>query len=96
MSRSSTASIDVWRWLRAHSLSLALGAILLSMLVATLVMGPAQYQAEGVQGSFWRWWAYETILSLEADVFGAILLVVFTKHLYERHSAEAKDPPEQS
>ena len=38
MSRSSTASIDVWRWLRAHSLSLALGAILLSMLVPPPLM----------------------------------------------------------
>ncbi|WP_298180209.1 hypothetical protein [Saccharomonospora sp.] len=39
---------------------------------------------------------FATVLSLEADVFGALILVVFTKRLYERHSAEAKDPPEQS
>ena len=82
------------RWLREHSLSLVLLALLLSMISSTLMMGPAQYRAQGIQGvGFWQWWLFQTILSLEADVWGALILVVFTKWLWERRSAEAHDPP---
>lgn len=84
------------RWLRRHSLSLVLGALLASMVGVTLLLGPGQYRAEGIQGvGFWRWWVYETALSLEADVWGALVLVVFTKWLWEHRSAEAHDPPEE-
>ena len=88
------------RVLRRHSLSLALVVLLLGMIGTTLVMGPAQYRAEFQlpvitdRGDYWRWWAYETVLSLEADVWGALILVVLTARLWERGSAEAHDPPE--
>lgn len=85
------------RWFRKHGLSLAFAVALAAMLTTTALLGPEQYRAEGVSGiSFWRWWSYETILSLEADVFGALLLVWLTKFLFERGSAEAKDPPEEA
>lgn len=82
-------------WVRKHSLSLVLVVVLLVMMTTTVVMGPAQHTAEGVQGAFWPWWTFQTILSFEADVFGAVVLVTFTKWFYESRSAEAKDPPDE-
>lgn len=67
--------------------------LLAAMISTTLALGPSQYRAEDITGDYWTWWVFETVLSLEADVFGAIILVVFTKWFYEKRSAEAKEPP---
>lgn len=66
--------------------------------VTTLVTGWFEFSAEEEQhggrataGGFALWWAFEYSMSLVADVFGAILLVVLTKRLREIGSAEDKD-----
>lgn len=84
-------------WLRQHGLSIFVALTLVLMLAGTAILAPGQYRAEGVtEVGVWRWWGYETVLSLEADVFGALLLVWLTKFLFERGSPEAKDPPEDT
>lgn len=78
-------------WLRRHGLSTVLITLFLSMVTTTAFMANEMYRAQGIQESpIWRWWMFQTILSLEADVFGAILLVVLTKYLREKGSAEDK------
>jgi len=37
---------------------------------------------------FWIWWSFEYHISLVADVFGAVLLVVLTKYFREQDSNE--------
>lgn len=85
------------RWVRSHSLSLVILAGLIAMLAGTLLLGPGQYmqdrQTTTLDG-FWSWWGFETILSLEADVWGALILILGTRWLWQRGSAEAFDPPE--
>jgi hypothetical protein len=79
-------------WLQKHGLSLVLIAVLLVMMAVTAIMAPSMFAAEGVQGvSVWKWWVFITVLSLEADAFGAILLVILTKRLRESGSAESSN-----
>lgn len=85
--------IRAWR---RHGLSLTLVTALSAMMGVTLLLGPAQFRAQGMQGSYWAWWVFQTLLSLEADVFGALILVVGTRFLWERGSAEAHDPPPET
>lgn len=89
------------RWIREHSLGLVFTTMFTAMLVGTLALGPKEWRAERqldpatpINTDFWHWWVFQTDLSLQADVFGGLLLVLLTKHLWERGSAEAKDPPE--
>lgn len=86
------------KWLRDHGLSIVLSTILVAFMAVSFVFGIWQYSAEQPPfewSGFMVWWVYETVTSLEADVFGAIVLVVFTKYLFEKHSAEAPPPEEQ-
>lgn len=88
----------VIRALRRHSLSLTLVLVLTIMLGITIYLGTYEYKAEmqtTTLDGFWTWWFFETTLSLEADVFGAFILVTFTKFLFEKGSSEAEDPPEE-
>ena len=49
-----------------------------------------KYASEGESGiGFWLWWWYEYSMSLVADCFGALLLVVVTKYTREKGSAES-------
>lgn len=85
------------KWARDHSLSLVLFAILIAFMATSFVTGTHQFTSEQppfTWPTFFRWWTYETTTSLEADVFGAIILVLFTKWFFEKRSAEAKDPPD--
>jgi hypothetical protein len=77
-------------WLRRHSLSSTLIAIWASFTLASLLLGRAKYAAEAEPISFWVWWWYEYSMSLVADCFGALLLVVVTKYTREQDSAESK------
>ena len=70
-------------WARRHSLSLVLMTIWLSFTFATLLLGHAKWRAEGEGISFWLWWWYEYSMSLVADCFGALALVVLNKRLRE-------------
>lgn len=84
--------------IREHSLSIVLTIILVLMLVASFLIGMHEFTKDAldhgqpfVWPDFLMWWSYETITSLEADVFGAILLVLFTKKFMERGSPESGD-----
>jgi hypothetical protein len=75
---------------RRHSLSIVLGVIFMMFTGYSLVSGYYQYLVEhqGVSDGFWLWWTVEYLTSVLADVFGALVLVLATKHFYEAGSAE--------
>jgi hypothetical protein len=86
----------VRNFVKEHSLSLILGMILLTMLTFQFFAGYAEWSNEQnahkeplVFRDYLTHYASETVLSLEADVFGAIVLVLFTKWFFERGSAES-------
>lgn len=47
------------------------------------------------KGSYFWWWAAQTDFSLEADVFGGIILVLFTKWFVEYKSASSRPPKDE-
>lgn len=84
-------------WVRRHSLGLTLAAFFLAFTAGTLVFGRAEYAAEQAAhgqppdvAGFWIWWVFEYLMSLVADVFGLLLIVMLTKRLYELGSAESR------
>jgi hypothetical protein len=88
------------RWWVDHSLSLVLAAILLAQTAWMVWTGHAEWLAEqadhgqlaaGWPLEFWRWWSYEYAASTVADTYGVLLVVLLTKWLFERGSAESKD-----
>lgn len=83
-------------FLRRHGLGLTLTGVFLTFTAATLALGWHEYSSEQAThgqpadlAGFWWWWSYEYLMSLVADVFGACLLVLLTKHLRETGSAES-------
>jgi hypothetical protein len=82
------------KWWIDHSLSLALGGLLALWMVATFSLGMHHYQSEQPEYPFWSWFWFEWFTSTLADVFGTLLIVLLSKRLYERGSAESKDPGE--
>ena len=91
-------------WWRDHSLSLVLAAILVVQTAFALWAGhtvwvtdQADHGSAGVTGwprDFWIWWSWEYNVSLVADTYGVILIVLLTKWLYERGSEESNDADE--
>lgn len=72
--------------------------VLLSMMSIQWYLGLLEWQElQRVDGlstaisGYWRFYASESILSLEADVFGALILVLFTKWFWEVHSDQSTD-----
>ncbi len=83
------------QFVRNHQLNIALFTTLFIMMGITLWLGQAMFDFEsGVPEavSFWHWWLFITVLSLEADVFGAIILVNSKKWFPEINTPEARDP----
>lgn len=86
------------KWVREHSLSLALSAVFFVQ-VGFYLRGAwpafkqeAKHQAEGAAvGDFLVYAFTEMNLSILADTYGALLLVLFTKWFWERGSAEGKE-----
>jgi hypothetical protein len=85
-------------WLREHSLSLVFAFLYLAFSTATVFFGQIEFTSEQEMhglpyraGEFWQWWGFEYTMSLVADLFGALALVVFTKRFYERGSAESRE-----
>jgi hypothetical protein len=43
-------------------------------------------EATGWPGDFWLWWSWEYNVSIVADTYGVILIVLLSKWFYEVHS----------
>lgn len=86
-------------WVR-HSLSLVLTAILVAQTVAfhftRLPEWTSEQVAHGESAALWpSYWLHywsEWFVSVLADTYGALLLVLLTKWFYEQGSESAKDP----
>jgi hypothetical protein len=83
-------------WFKRHSLSLVLTALLVAQTVLAIFSGVYVWNREQPLGDgiaalgpeFWIWWTWEYNISLVADTFGVLLIVVLSKWLYEQGSAE--------
>ena len=83
-------------WFKRHSLSLVLTALLLAQTVHAIFAGVYVWNREQPLGDglaalgreFWIWWSWEYNISLVADTFGVLLIVLLSKWLYEEGSAE--------
>ncbi len=85
------------RFVHNHQLNIALITLLLLMIGTTLWLGPQMFDFDSGEPkavSFWHWWVFITVLSLEADVFGAIILINSKKWFAEINTPEVKDPDE--
>ena len=87
---------DNKNWLKRHSLSLALIAVFIVQAVIVLVTGYPEYAAEAAahnepveMADFSIWFIYEMTVSIIADTYGALLLVLFAKWFYEEGSPES-------
>jgi len=85
-------------WFYRHSLSVVLTALLAIQTAYALWAGHRVWlmdththgdQAKGWPSDFWIWWSWEYNVSLLADTFGVILIVLLTKWLYEQGSEES-------
>lgn len=86
-------------WIKRHSLSLVLTALLIAQTIHAILAGIYVWNREQPLGDdiaalgreFWIWWSWEYNVSLVADTFGVLLIVVLSKWLYEEGSAENGD-----
>lgn len=86
-------------WIKRHSLSIVLAVLLTMQTVYAVVAGVYVWDREQPLGEglaslgteFWIWWSWEYNVSLVADTFGVLLIVMLSKWLYESGSAESKD-----
>jgi hypothetical protein len=84
-------------WIKRHSLSLVLALLMGTQTVYAVLAGAYVWNREqplgdGIPGwgrEFWLWWSWEYNVSLVADTFGVLLIVVLSKWLYEEGSAES-------
>ena len=87
-------------WWRDHSLSLVIAALLLAQTVWALITGAYVFAREQPFGSdvvawsggFWIWWSWEYSISLVADTYGVLLIVLLSKWLREVGSSEDTGP----
>lgn len=89
------------RWWTDHSLSIVISIILIIQTGFLLWVGHEEWLSQQKdhgtiivgsvwrQTEFWKWWGYEYIVSLVADTYGVLLIVVLSKFLYERDSSES-------
>lgn len=84
-------------WFKRHSLSIALVTLLIVQAIVVLVTGYPQFASDAqthgdtVQiGAFLIWFTYEMFVSVIADTYGALLLVLFAKWFYEEGSPESE------
>jgi hypothetical protein len=78
-------------WVKEHSLSIFLLVLFGLMVLSTWVLLQLYPAIQSGEASPFVWWLWETIVSNEADVFGAFMLVILTKFLTERGSPESGD-----
>jgi hypothetical protein len=83
-------------WVKRHSLSLVLAVLISVQTLFAVVAGVYVWNREhplgedvvGLGRAFWIWWSWEYNISLVADTFGVLLIVMLSKWLYEQGSAE--------
>jgi hypothetical protein len=91
-------------WWRDHALSLILGVILIAQTVYALWSGAYVFTQEEPVGpgtpawssGFWVWWSGEYNVSVVADTYGVILIVLLSKWFREVGSAESKESESES
>ena len=83
-------------WQR-HSLSIVLAAILFAQTLFAILAGHHIWVGEQEHAGapleadeFWIWFFWEYNISIVADTYGVILIVLLSKRLVERGSAESK------
>ena len=85
-------------WWRDHSLSLIIAAILIAQTAYALWSGSYVFAREQPFGprvgawspDFWVWWTWDYNVSLVADTYGVLLIVLLSKWFREVGSAESK------
>ena len=84
-------------WIKQHSLGVTLAVLLAVQTVYAIFVGHWAWIQDGKDhgekltgwpGEFWLWWSWEYNISLVADTFGVLLIVLLSKWLYEQGSAE--------
>lgn len=84
-------------WFSRHSLSIVLLTLMTVQTAYALWAGHHVWLSEsrthgenaaGWPKDFWIWWSWEYNVSLVADTFGVLLIVLLTKWLYEEGSDE--------
>ena len=84
-------------WFKRHSLSLVLVTLMTVQTLYAVWAGSYVFSREQPFGDgvptfgreFWAWWTWEYNVSLVADTFGVLLIVLLSKWLYEEGSAES-------
>lgn len=85
-------------WVKRHSLGLTLAVLLIAQTSYAIWSGAYVFSREEPLGSgiptfgreFWAWWSWEYNVSLVADTFGVLLIVMLSKWLYEQGSDETE------
>lgn len=85
-------------WIKQHSLGLTLAVLLVLQTLYAIWAGTYVFSREEPLGpgvptlgrEFWAWWSWEYNVSLVADTFGVLLIVMLSKWLYEQDSAESE------
>ena len=84
-------------FLKRHSLSVVLIILMVAQTAYAMWAGAYVFSREQPLGDgiptfgrqFWAWWSWEYNVSLVADTYGVLLVVLLTKWLYEQDSAES-------
>jgi len=84
---------------KKHSLSLALFALFVVQSIIVIVTGYPEWSGEqealkqpvDIWPGFVIFYVYEMTVSIVADTYGALLLVLFAKWFYEQGSPESKE-----
>ena len=83
-------------WIKHHSLGLTLAVLMTVQTAYAIWSGSYVFSREKPFGDgvstfskeFWAWWSWEYNISLVADTFGVLLIVMLSKWLYEENSRE--------
>jgi hypothetical protein len=101
---SATRFSDHRSWVVRHSLSLVLVALLVVQSVVFHVTEVPDWVSEqlahgeptGLWPDYWLHYTAEWFVSVLADTYGALLIVLLTKWFYEQGSEESKDDPAEA
>lgn len=92
--RGARTSGSFWQ---RHSLSIVLATILVVQTVLAILAGhhiwagDQEHAGEPLDaGEFWIWFFWEYNISIVADTYGVILIVLLSKRLVEKGSVESK------